>query len=691
MTQLIHELRTSGGDYSSPSDYCAHIDGTDFTAASCLVFSHGGVTGSLSHGDSVTGQNSGATGVLVTNPTTSQILLDTIAGTFQSGEVVQASAGNSVTLSDAGNDCEPTLKCFAGTYAGRFYSLTATVHDANTTLRCEADDSAKHNGVFGSGVIFQDSGAETVKFQGGHCEIRDIELQCTANSQSGIELTAPVGVVIERILNQGAANVRFINQFSHVTQDLDNVIVRNCHSRGTTNIAAVTMTRGATLDNNLIEDGTVGITWGGTSSVLMRNNVVIGQTTSCYGGTTVTNASSNNAASDTTGTVAGSSAQNSITTAVFEDYANDDFRPANAGALYQNGIDPVDFDDDIRGIAHAANWDIGPYTSAAPVSTLSFDGSIADVSATGGQAYSQNTASDWSTNAPAVTYAETGTAWPAGIALNTATGEISGTPGPSDVGSSSGHTITATDSYGGVVASNAFDITVVAPAVTTYDPAHPADVTVNSGQQASFTPVVNSGATIVVHQWQVNIAGGGWNAIDPAESNASLSFNSQLSQNGYQYRRADVDEYSQITTSPDALLTVQQGNITLTVDRSIVEVRAFDTILNITAPGAREVSGSGAPSAQAATASGSGVIGRNVTGSGAPSAQPASSGGVAIRYRVIEGSGSSVAQSAQSSGMNHREIVGSGDSVAQPATSSGEKEFLSAKLVFGVKKEKGRV
>lgn len=74
----------------------------DLTAATTLVFAHGGITGTIADNASVSGVTSSATATVV-HCSATQILLETIAsGPFQDGEVVQVSAGNSVTISDTG-------------------------------------------------------------------------------------------------------------------------------------------------------------------------------------------------------------------------------------------------------------------------------------------------------------------------------------------------------------------------------------------------------------------------------------------------------------------------------------------------------------------------------------------------------------------------------------------------------------
>ncbi len=98
--EFVSTIRSSGGDYTTLSAWQTAVK-TSITAATTKVFSHGGITGSMPDNSAVTGFTSGATATLVHAGST-QILLKSISGTFQSGERVQIDASNYVTTSDAG-------------------------------------------------------------------------------------------------------------------------------------------------------------------------------------------------------------------------------------------------------------------------------------------------------------------------------------------------------------------------------------------------------------------------------------------------------------------------------------------------------------------------------------------------------------------------------------------------------------
>jgi len=107
--QFIATIRESGGDFSSLYDWEATMsanDDMDLTAATTKVFSYSIMVGSITASSTVVGATSGATGIAVfatATTSSSQILIKSISGTFQSGEQVQVDASNYVVISDNGN------------------------------------------------------------------------------------------------------------------------------------------------------------------------------------------------------------------------------------------------------------------------------------------------------------------------------------------------------------------------------------------------------------------------------------------------------------------------------------------------------------------------------------------------------------------------------------------------------------
>lgn len=78
------------------------------------IFTHDGITGSLSVGDLVTGATSGATGYVERTVSSTEIYIQNIVGTFQDAEIVYETLGtNYVTLSNSGVD---TITLASGSY-----------------------------------------------------------------------------------------------------------------------------------------------------------------------------------------------------------------------------------------------------------------------------------------------------------------------------------------------------------------------------------------------------------------------------------------------------------------------------------------------------------------------------------------------------------------------------------------------
>ncbi|MCK5590542.1 MAG: hypothetical protein KAI72_01180, partial [Candidatus Pacebacteria bacterium] len=100
----------AGTDYISLSSWESNNQ-TDLSATTTLVFSHSGITGTISDTDSVIGQTSTATADVV-HVTSTQILLENISGVFEVGEqVYQTLDTNYVTISNSGDMAIAVASC----------------------------------------------------------------------------------------------------------------------------------------------------------------------------------------------------------------------------------------------------------------------------------------------------------------------------------------------------------------------------------------------------------------------------------------------------------------------------------------------------------------------------------------------------------------------------------------------------
>ena len=144
--EFVSTVMQSGGNFSTLSSWEDAID-SDLVADTTRVFSHGGITGTIVGGNTVTGLTSGATATVVYS-TSTQILLHTVSGIFQSGETVQVSSGNSVVISDNGNPASAVAKIDGVWTAADTTAVTvngwATGHD--NYIKIYTTSAARHSG-----------------------------------------------------------------------------------------------------------------------------------------------------------------------------------------------------------------------------------------------------------------------------------------------------------------------------------------------------------------------------------------------------------------------------------------------------------------------------------------------------------------------------------------------------------------
>ncbi|HSA08094.1 MAG TPA: hypothetical protein P5099_01885 [Candidatus Moranbacteria bacterium] len=125
-TEFVSIVDTGNGtgtDYTSLSAWETGVQ-TDLTAATTLVFA-GAKTGTMADNASVTGSISLATATVV-HATDTQILLESISGTFQNGEQIQIDGSNYFTTSNTGDSAIAVAKCRASTGAADTAAVTIT-------------------------------------------------------------------------------------------------------------------------------------------------------------------------------------------------------------------------------------------------------------------------------------------------------------------------------------------------------------------------------------------------------------------------------------------------------------------------------------------------------------------------------------------------------------------------------------
>ncbi|GEM_PF-1276901 len=157
--EFISTIKSTGGDYATLSGWEDAVE-TDLTAVTTKVFSHGGITGIIADGATVTGATSGATATVL-HASATQILVQSIAtSTFQSGEQMQVDGSNYATLSDAGFGAIATAECYNDWASGLADTLTIDgwVVDANHYTKVYVPRAERHIGKL------KDSGGDYTGF-----------------------------------------------------------------------------------------------------------------------------------------------------------------------------------------------------------------------------------------------------------------------------------------------------------------------------------------------------------------------------------------------------------------------------------------------------------------------------------------------------------------------------------------------
>lgn len=374
-TELIHKLRSSGGDYTSmttweddiPTD--SDVSGA-LTASNLLVFSHGGVTGTLTAGDAVTQVTSGATGEIHMAVTSSQILIEVLSGTFNSTNEIHETGQqgtNYVMPSDAGDTVQVTLACYddwPSGYTGGVDIIDLTT-DATHFIKITVPESERHDGTHGSGFFLSSTWGNTFTSASDYTvyEYLDVLNKSTASGTNsclkiaGGALNSTIDSCIA-VCNMTNGTPVAIFAFSNVT------VINNLVIPGTEAFAAGAYSSDANayMANNVI----VGCTYGfynsvnATYGITLINNVLFNNTTDFLLVDTADwktesgdNATSKSSISSALGTIT------DLTSADFDDSANDDFHIPSTSDLYEAGSDLSSvFTTDIDGETREL-WSIG--------------------------------------------------------------------------------------------------------------------------------------------------------------------------------------------------------------------------------------------------------------------------------------------------------------------------------------------
>lgn len=388
--EFVATVAQSGGDYSTLSSWEAGNQ-TDLTANATRVFSHGGKTGTIADNASVTGLTSSATATVV-HATTTQILLENISGTFQSGEVVQVSAGNNVTLSNNGNPPSAVAKI---DNAWSSADSTATVIDGWVTkldnyIKIYTASAARHRGLWEANKYrISISAADTaaIDISEPNVTVSGVQIETTGANNNVRAIRLNTDAIIPGASNNLTGNIiKSSNSSSTGNQgisvsdytDSTKLNIFNNVIYGFNNESVYIYTNNYSdvkIQNNTIYDSAVGIA-GNSSNVIAANNIVQNSTTG-YSGTFATqsaaNISNDGSAPGSAGIKNNAQVQFVSTASGAEDFhLHVDDRFAKEAGVDLSAYFTVDLDN----IGRVTPWDIGAdetvtqiYRSVGPAAT----------------------------------------------------------------------------------------------------------------------------------------------------------------------------------------------------------------------------------------------------------------------------------------------------------------------------------
>jgi hypothetical protein len=350
VTDFDVEVRDSGGDYTSITNAESAFD-VDLKDG--IVLSHGGITGTIADGSSVTGQTSGATGTAV-HVTSDQIGIYAVTGTFQNGEQIYLTENtNYVTSSSAPDDMAVSITVYNNQSSG--FAWEGGSYDDVNKVEISGDTST-WDGTTSGGVTITGGGQWGVSIRDGYVSLHNFVVTGTDDTTiglnrnsvntnlicdgcgigSGYEFNNSTYVVINSV-SIDSPGIAFTNYVTH--SQLHNVYYYNCTA---------------------INPATYGFDEGGTGSVYAYNSVVFGAGTSDYNNST--SSGDYNACSDTSCSSYTNNIQSLTMADELEDGANGDVHLLSTSNLIDEGNDyssttGISYDIDL--VTRSGTWDIG--------------------------------------------------------------------------------------------------------------------------------------------------------------------------------------------------------------------------------------------------------------------------------------------------------------------------------------------
>ncbi|RMF65028.1 MAG: hypothetical protein D6743_08475, partial [Calditrichaeota bacterium] len=400
--KFVSQIKQSGGDYSSLSSWEAAMTsgGLDLTATSTLVFSHGGITGSISDGATVTGATSGATGTAV-HVTASQILIKNISGVFQSGEQVYATQNvDYVVISDSGYSAIPTAE-ITGTWTSAdtsYVLIDGFTTDALRYVDIYTTSTARHSGTWSTTAYrYERTNGSGLDVRDNHVRIDGLQIHLTVSN--GVSRNAMNFSVLSAGAEEYLSNTIIRGD---LTNTANHNAIRVSDSDGTyyfwNNLIYGFTNGGSTYGIITVASGATGAYYNNT--IVHSKNCLYGRTgikvkntltNSCTDGFSGSwNSASDYNLSDIAGDAPGANSKNGTTVTFVDDAGNDFHLDPNDTGAKDSGTDlssdadlafSTDFDGDSR--PQGSQWDIGADEAAGAANQAP---SVANVVLNGGNA-----------------------------------------------------------------------------------------------------------------------------------------------------------------------------------------------------------------------------------------------------------------------------------------------------------------
>jgi len=373
-TKFTATVNTAGGgtSYNSLSAAEAGLQ-CDLTAATTKVFSHGGITGTINDNASVTGKTSGATATVV-HCTSSQILLENISGTFQSGEQVYVTQDTDyVVISDAGDSAYVSIECQGGVDS-TYVVVDGWTTDSSHYVEITVVAGERHSGTYPtSGYRLEVADPGAIRINNDYVKIFWLPITATNNGAAsrGIRVyyadTITIGYCIVRgTRGASPSDAHYGISVFEGSASVFNCIVYDFPNGG---VSGIGLSSRGTLDayNCTVHNCEMGF-----SSSYGRGsctNCVIFECDDDFDGGTIVNCASD----DGDGTNAQTLDSSDGYANEFADAANHDYSLVSGSVCIDNGTsDPGSglYSDDIVGTSRpqGSGWDIGAFEKSAGLS-----------------------------------------------------------------------------------------------------------------------------------------------------------------------------------------------------------------------------------------------------------------------------------------------------------------------------------